>query len=459
MATHTDKDSKRRKRRVRSPHPGVVILERKRATGTVYLARWSDPDTGRRVELSLSTPDLGITNEGGRKDWAVKKSASLRTRRQAITSGTAVITCTSPADAVRDYYETREAELKASTVTVYREGTDPFLAWSRMIGLACLEDLTGPKLVAFRDWFTSRNAKVAAKGEKGRGTRKAGARRRSAQQINKCLRALRTFLSHQRKRGLTPALTSDTIKDGLANARVPKKLIQFLRQSEIVRLLEAVQRHDAELNDGLGHARERIGPFVLTVLLTGMRVAEAEGLRWKDVDLEAGEIILTHDRTKTGHARRITLAETPVLATLLSAMKLRADKREYVFGEAKERKKPDAESKAGKERPEPGTVPLPHYVVESARKRLIRKYGAPDFSWHTLRRTCGTFLTCAPAIYGAASAFLSAKRLGHSVNVAEKAYYGAVTNISPDAKTLEAAMGVKDLGNLIARQSGNTAAA
>ena len=55
--------------------------------------------------------------------------------------------------------------------------------------------------------------------------------------------------------------------------------------------------------------------------------------------------------------------------------------------------------------------------------------------------TCGTYLTCAPAIYGAASAFMSAKRLGHSVTVAEKHYVGIV-RVSPEARTIELAMQV-----------------
>lgn len=450
MARQPGKVSKRKKQRKRSPHPGVVIIKRERSKITVYLARWTDPDTGRRVELSLSTPDLGITNEEGRRAWAVSKSQALADRKRALASGVAVVTRTSPEAAVRDYFDTRKAELKVSTVKAYREGTDPFVLWCRKVGLASIEDVTGAKLVAFRDWFASRNARATASGKgQGRGARKVGARRRSPQQVNKCLRALRTFLNHQRKRGRTPSLTTDAIKDSLSNAKTPKKLIEFLRQPEMRKLLKAVQRHDSELNDGHGHARQRIGPFVLTVLLTGMRVAEAEGLRWNDVDLEAGEITLSHDRTKTGHVRRITLAETPSLAAMLANMKLRAGNRSFVFGEAKGLKNTDAQSKARNDRAVPGSEPIQHYVVESARKRLIKLYNAPVFTWQGLRRTCGTFLTCAPSIYGAASAFLSAKRLGHSVSVAEKSYYAAVSNIPADAKTLEAAMGCEDLINEI----------
>lgn len=83
-------------------------------------------------------------------------------------------------------------------------------------------------------------------------------------------------------------------------------------------------------------------------------------------------------------------------------------------------------------------------LIEAARKRLTRAFKAPEFTWHDLRRTCGTHLTCAPGIYGGASAFLCAKKLGHSVAVAEKHYLGVVNNISPSARTLEEAMEIAE---------------
>ena len=51
-------------------------------------------------------------------------------------------------------------------------------------------------------------------------------------------------------------------------------------------------------------------------------------------------------------------------------------------------------------------------------------YGAPDFDWQMLRSTCATYLTNAPGIFGAATVFLSARQLGHSVTVAECHYLG-----------------------------------
>ena len=49
--------------------------------------------------------------------------------------------------------------------------------------------------------------------------------------------------------------------------------------------------------------------------------------------------------------------------------------------------------------------------------------------------------TNAPALFGDAAAWASAKRLGHSVVVAERRYSG-VFDVAHDARTLEEAMGV-----------------
>ena len=146
-------------------------------------------------------------------------------------------------------------------------------------------------------------------------------------------------------------------------------------------------------------------------------------MQWADVDLAAGVITIDADQSKTGHGRRIPLDITPMLRQLLSALKLQSHSSEFVFGHQ---------------------APLGRDVAEHARKRLMARYGAPRFTWQELRRTCGTYLTCAPGIYGGASAFLAAKRLGHSVQVAERHYYGAEGNIPATARTLGEAMDVTE---------------
>lgn len=81
-------------------------------------------------------------------------------------------------------------------------------------------------------------------------------------------------------------------------------------------------------------------------------------------------------------------------------------------------------------------------ILEAARKRL-KVYGAPSFSWQGLRRTCGSYLTNSPGIYGSSSAYQSARRLGHSVTVAERHYLGTIKGIPHSATTLEQAMDIE----------------
>jgi len=87
-----------------------------------------------------------------------------------------------------------------------------------------------------------------------------------------------------------------------------------------------------------------------------------------------------------------------------------------------------------------GLEPYTAAIVESTRRRLLKDYGAPPFDWQTLRSTCATYLTNAPGVFGAATVYLSAKQLGHSVAVAERHYLGVHRGIPRDARTLEDAM-------------------
>ena len=102
-----------------------------------------------------------------------------------------------------------------------------------------------------------------------------------------------------------------------------------------------------------------------------------------------------------------------------------------------------------------GQEPMTEGSAKAARRRLLSRFGAPEFTWQDLRRTCGTYLTCAPGIYGAASDYLSSERLGHSLAVAKKHYLRAVTDVPRDARTLEDGLGIDDLlQELIRRTAG-----
>lgn len=432
-----------RRRRGTARHAGVVIVARRRSGGVSWLGRFTDPDTGRRREVTI--PDGHEATEELRQAWAEWKAGELGERGRQLEEGAPVKTGRTLADVVAEYYRQNEPRLRASTATAYRQGTDLLLAYAAERQLALADELRGQHLEAFRAWLFSRPRLVQQKGGK-RGGRSADPERKlSPVGINSRLRSVKTVLDAVRRLGLVPMLTHDHIRDALRAEREPRPLPDYLRPAQIRALLLAALRHDAGRFDltreekaagapgGKTPKYEPIAPFVAFVLLTGMRFEEARVTRWGDVDLAAAPAGTIHVGTesKTGHARLVDLVVSPVLVRLLKALKLRAGEATHVFG---------------------GVQPVTRDVIEKARKRLVADFGAPAFSWQILRATCGTFLANAAGIFGGASAYREARQLGHSVQVAEKHYLGVV-HVERDSETLEDAMAVKDVLGLVVRSA------
>jgi integrase len=250
---------------------------------------------------------------------------------------------------------------------------------------------------------------------------------------------------------LLPRLSSDDLKDGLKKLPASIDRVDFRKPTELGKLLDAALRHDAETfaatraehaGDGTPGTTTRykpIAPIVSAGILTGMRAGELLALDWSNVDLGAlagdgkavGEIYVTA-ASKTKRARTVGLEVSPALRKMLAAMHIAAG------------------------RPKSGTVfGLTDGEAAAAMKRLGDEYGAPaGCNWQALRRTCGTYLTNAPGIFDAASAYRSAKQLGHSVAVAERHYLDVLRGIPREARTLEAAMQIeKQMSRVIAAVS------
>lgn len=433
-------DSKKRRHTIR--HPGVVLLKPNPKRRIGHRARWVDPDTGKETAMTL----VGLATDEARREWAARKAKVLAKRRMDLEAGAPRATGTTLETAIARYYEDHP-HLRPRTIEVYEVATKKLTAWAPKAGVKSADDLTGPKLVAFRASLVKAPLRARVKGK--RGATGETAKPRSPNSINKELRSARTVLGYLRRLGLLPKLSADELADGLKRLQAPHEATQFLRPAEIRGLLEAALRHDAatfkmtRAENAAGRGKPRgtnrhpqIARFVACVLLTGMRFSEALDLTWDQLDLEAldhdgnvaGEIHLT-SATKTKHARTIGLEVSPALRDLLNAM-----------------------------RPENATGSvwkLTEGEANAAMRRLIDEFGAPEGSgWQSLRRTCGTFLTNAPGIFGAASAYRSARQLGHSVQVAERHYLGVLRGIPRDARNLETAMQVAAQVNAIAEASG-----
>lgn len=75
----------------------------------------------------------------------------------------------------------------------------------------------------------------------------------------------------------------------------PKGRVRFLSEDEIEKLLKACKHSDCTV----------LYPIVVLAVSTGMRYGEIMGLRWQDIDLEMGRIILPD--TKNGERRNVPI--------------------------------------------------------------------------------------------------------------------------------------------------------
>lgn len=434
-----------RRKRGTARHAGVVLKRRTLPSGsTTWRAKLTDPDT--RAVRYETLPTAAQATEETRTAWAVKRADALHERAKALEGGAAPKTGRS-VEAVVDQYFKDHAGLRDRTVTTYRVATSELVEFAKERRISSADDLHSTTLAALRAWMLARPRKRAATGS---------VKARSVVTTNQRLRSIRTVLTELRRAGLVPMLTSDAIKDRLRAQPEPPSLPDPLKQHEIPALLRAAMRHDSAMfkitreenraggKPGSTPRHEPLAPFVLFMLLTGMRRDEARLLRWDRVDLRhmpSGAIKLRPEDTKTKRGRTVDLIVAPSLQQLLTGMRLRAGEDPFVFGFLRENKD--------------GTVThqprSDEEVTKTLTDRLERDYAAPKFTWMRLRDTAATYLVNA-SVFGYDTLRRAPKQLGHTVAVAEAKYWDVV-NIE-HADTLEKAMGIEAEALAIVRQAG-----
>jgi hypothetical protein len=218
--------------------------------------------------------------------------------------------------------------------------------------------------------------------------------------LNREIAALRTVFGWLETRDLLPHLRERDLKLAFAKLPVPRERIVYLSREECQALIEACARHDSACFEatreehagarpkGSTPRHEPATPIVRVALLTGMRLGEVLGLTWGQVDFVSRQLHLGAE-TKTRRARDIDLDVCPsVLATLAALASPEArEGRVFTYSQT---------------------------VVAKMATRLVSQFGAPEkFGSRVLRHSCASFLTCAPGIFGAASAFRSARQFGY----------------------------------------------
>ncbi len=144
-------------------------------------------------------------------------------------------------------------------------------------------------------------------------------------------------------------------------AENPVKKIRFEKENNSrVRFLEK-----EELKKVLGFCGPRLRPIVLLAVNTGMRKAEIQNLKWRDVDIQRGFITLHY--TKNGETRRVPLNNTAKEA-LMSVPK--HPESPYIFC---------------------NTDGNP-YNFRVVFEKALSKAGIKDFRFHDLRHTAASYL-------------------------------------------------------------------
>ncbi len=235
----------------------------------------------------------------------------------------------------------------------------------------------------------------------------------SQKSINNCLTVLRRMLSIARKRGLIAVVPE------VEWLRPPKPDFDFLTFEESERVLKAAE----------GEWRT----MILVALRTGLRFGELLALRWQDVDLVAGRILVRQNYVngiigtpKSGYGREVPLGEE-VLKALKGHRHLRG---QLVFC-----------TMAG----EVFTVGEPRYWLE----RFCRKAGLREVGWHALRHSFASHL----AMRGAPLKAIQ-EMLGHATIQMTMRYAHLAPEVARDAVRL---LDEDARGKTVAKPSENAA--
>jgi hypothetical protein len=159
----------------------VVLTPRKHASGEMtWRARYVDPETGVKVWEKL---EHALSNHEARRVWAIRKAEALSQRRAELKTGARRRTRTPFDDALKDFWTSCRAQLRASTIATYGHGIRLFEQWAKKTGVQLTEDLTPPRLRAFREHLIAGGRRKVVKGGK-RGARVDSDGRRNPVTIN-----------------------------------------------------------------------------------------------------------------------------------------------------------------------------------------------------------------------------------------------------------------------------------
>lgn len=160
-------------------------------------------------------------------------------------------------------------------------------------------------------------------------------------------------------------------------------------------------------------------PAVILALCYGLRKSEALGLRWSDIDLDSGELmvqntvtrmktLIEHEQTKSAASRRV-LYLMPDTITYLRQLRQQQQSNRQFLGEAY------AESDHVCVWPN-GRPISPDYVSQHFR-RVLSKAGLQPIRFHDLRHTAGSLLMNSGASVKQVQEFLGHEKASTTLDI------------------------------------------
>ncbi len=161
-----------------------------------------------------------------------------------------------------------------------------------------------------------------------------------------------SILKHLLRLAVEWEIVPFNVSQGVKSPRVPPGRIRYLQPGELRTVLEA--------------SPEWLRPILALAACTGMRRSELLGLRWLDVDLAHGRVMLS--QTKNGEGRIVYLNETARAAIASLPLTAGARSTDLLF-----------RAYTGEQ-------------VSMAFARVCKKLGISDFRFHDLRHTAASWL-------------------------------------------------------------------
>lgn len=234
------------------------------------------------------------------------------------------------------------------------------------------------------------------------------------------VRLLHTVLHASLKQAALEGIVIRNVADYVRKPRGPQRQMRVLTQDEMTRLLDVA-------------AGDRIGPALITLLGTGLRVGELIALQWSDVDLQEGILRVSRSasRVSRGDGHTEIVIDEPKTLSGRRTIPLPAPVLEAV----KEWRRRQAEERlqSGEHWHDTGLVftgylgvMLDRSNIRRSLDRLCRQAGIPHVGIHALRHTFATRM-----LEAGVPARIVQEMLGHSRVAVTLDIY---THVLPDQK-------------------------